>query len=193
VLDPIPQLHGNAAHFDACFGVGVRHAGGWGSSPSKVGSSSEMSASSTLPWMKRAFGENELGVVMHTPSISFDDGVVGMVVGGAFGIALVPEAHASLHRVIRGHAWVGDVGGEDSVGRATGFTMPLGPPDFGAILRGMKTRRGSPASCNTQNQILGLGQNSPKMVEFLLIRIFLEITSKNMVSNEILIKNIIPI
>jgi hypothetical protein len=55
--------------------------------------------------------------------------------------------------VIRVYARVGDVdngvhqaGGEDSVGRAIGVTPSLGPPDFGAILRGTKTRRGSCAS-----------------------------------------------
>ena len=46
------------------------------------------------------------------------------------------------------------------------------------------------AKYNIQNHILGLGQNSPKIVEFLLIRFFLEITSpkKIMVSNKVLIK-----
>jgi hypothetical protein len=41
----------------------------------------------------------------------------------------------------------------------------------------MSTMKYSDLNCNTQNHILGLGQNYPKLAEFLLIRIFLEITS----------------
>jgi hypothetical protein len=99
-----------------------------------------MSVSSTLPWIKRMSRKKELGVVLHTPSISFEGGVVRMVVGGAFGVAPVLEAHASLRRVIRVHARVGDVDnrvhharGEDFVGRAIGIATPLGPSDFGSI------------------------------------------------------------
>jgi hypothetical protein len=91
--------------------------------------------------MKGMSGKKELGVVLRTPSISFDCAVVRMVVDGAFGVTLVPKVHASLCRVIQVHARVGDVdngvrrvGGEDSVGRATSITMPLGPPYFGMIL-----------------------------------------------------------
>jgi hypothetical protein len=61
-----------------------------------VGSSSEIGASSTLPWMKRMSGKKEPGVVLHAPSISFEGRVVEMVVSGAFGVVLDPEAHASL-------------------------------------------------------------------------------------------------
>jgi hypothetical protein len=35
--------------------------------------------------------------------------------------------------------------GVASIGRATGFTMGMGPPDIGMTLRGMKTSRGSRA------------------------------------------------
>jgi hypothetical protein len=71
--------------------------------------------------MKR-MSRKELGMVLRTPSISFEGGVVEMAVGGAFGVVPVREAHASLRRVIRVHARVGNVdnrvrwaGGEDSV------------------------------------------------------------------------------
>jgi hypothetical protein len=50
--------------------------------------------------MKRMFGKKELGVVLRTPAIPFEDRVVGMVVSGAFRVALDPEIHASLRRVI---------------------------------------------------------------------------------------------
>jgi hypothetical protein len=68
-----------------------------GSAPSTVGSSSETSASSTVPWMKRMSGKKEPDVVHRAPSISFEDRVFRMVVSGAFGVAPVQEAHASLH------------------------------------------------------------------------------------------------
>jgi hypothetical protein len=61
---------------------------------------------------------------------------------------LDPEAHASLCRVIRVHARVGDVGNgvrlvgsKASVGRAKSAATSLGPPNFGSILRGTKTCR----------------------------------------------------
>jgi hypothetical protein len=37
-----------------------------------------MGVSSTLPWMKRMSRKKELGVVLRTPSISFEGGVVGI-------------------------------------------------------------------------------------------------------------------
>ena len=40
--------------------------------------------------------KKELGVVLRTPSISFEGGVVGMVIGGAFKVMPVLEALASL-------------------------------------------------------------------------------------------------
>jgi hypothetical protein len=46
--------------------------------------------------MKRMSGKKEPGVVLHAPSISFEGRVVEMVVSGAFGVLLDPEAHASL-------------------------------------------------------------------------------------------------
>jgi hypothetical protein len=97
-------------------------------------------------------GKKDLGVMLRVPSISFEGGVVGMVVKCASAVAPNLEAHASLCRVIRAHARVGDVdkgvrrdGSVASVVRATGITMALGPPNVGVILCGMKTRRGSRA------------------------------------------------
>lgn len=80
-----------------------------GSSPSMVGSSSEMSSSSTLLLMKRMSGKKEQGVMLRTPSFSFEGGVVGRVVGGTFGVAPDPVVLASLRRVIRVHARVGNM------------------------------------------------------------------------------------
>jgi hypothetical protein len=97
-------------------------------------------------------GKKEFGVMLRAPSISFEGEVVGMVVSCASTVAPNLEAHASLRRVIRVHARVGDVdkgvrrdGGVASVGRTTGITMAMGPPNLGVILCGMKTCRGSRA------------------------------------------------
>jgi hypothetical protein len=90
--------------------------------------------------------------MLRAPSISFEGGMVGMVVSCAPAVAPILGAHASLRRVIRVHARVGEVDkgvrrnkGMASVGEATGITTALGPPDVGAILHGMKTCRNSPA------------------------------------------------
>jgi hypothetical protein len=88
--------------------------------------------------------------MLRAPSISFEGGVVEMVVSCASEVALDLEAHASLHRVIRVHARLGDVGkgvrrggGVASVGRAAGVTTSLGSPDVGAILCGTKIHQSS--------------------------------------------------
>jgi hypothetical protein len=84
------------------------------------------------------FGKKELGVVLRTSSISFEGRVVEMVVSGACGVTLDPEAHASHHQVIRVHTRVGDmdsgvhrVESRTSVGRATSVATFLGLTDFG--------------------------------------------------------------
>jgi hypothetical protein len=59
--------------------------------------------------MKRTFEKKELGVVVCTPSISFEGGAVGMTTCGASRVVLGPEAFASLYRVIHVHTWVGEV------------------------------------------------------------------------------------
>jgi hypothetical protein len=86
VLDPILRLCGDDVCYDTCSSVSMRQTGG--SSPSTVGSSSKIGASSSFPWMKRMFGKKELGVVLRAPSISFEGRMVGMVVSGAFGLTL---------------------------------------------------------------------------------------------------------
>jgi hypothetical protein len=98
----------------------------------------------------------------------FEDGVVGMVVSSAFGVAPDPEVHASLRRVIWVHVRVGDVdnrvlrvGGEASVGWAIGITASLGPPDFGMILCGTKTRRGSHALGPADGILAGAIRGNP--------------------------------
>jgi hypothetical protein len=97
--------------------------------------------------MKKMSEKKELGVVLRIPSISFEGEVVGMVVSGAFGVAPDPEAHASLCRVIRVHARVGDMDSRvrrvesgASVGQAIGAATSLGSTNLGMILRGAKTR-----------------------------------------------------
>jgi hypothetical protein len=50
--------------------------------------------------MKRMSEKKELGVMLCAPSISFEGGVVEMVVSCASEVALDLKAHASIHRVI---------------------------------------------------------------------------------------------
>jgi hypothetical protein len=74
---------------------------------------------------------------------------------------------ASLHGVIRVHVRVGDVDkgvcrdrGAASVGRATGNTTTLGPPDVGAILCRVETCRGSRALEFIGAVIAGAGRSN---------------------------------
>jgi hypothetical protein len=111
--------------------------------PSTVGSSSEMGASSTIPWIKRTSGKKELGAVSRALAVSHVSGAAGTIVGLVPATTPVPGLPASFRRVIRVHTWVGDVDrgvhrdrGAALVGRATCVVMALGPPDAGTILRG---------------------------------------------------------
>lgn len=54
-----------------------------GSSPSIVGSSSEMGDVSTLPWMKWTPEKKGVGAAVHPFPFSLEGIVAGMIVGGA--------------------------------------------------------------------------------------------------------------
>jgi hypothetical protein len=88
-----------------------------------VGSSSEMGAISTLPWMKRTSGKKGVGAVVCPLPISLKSGVVRTIIDGAPGVLY--GAFVSLHRVIRVHTLVREVdngarrAGEVLVDRAT--------------------------------------------------------------------------
>jgi hypothetical protein len=106
-----------------------------GSSPSTMGSSSEMGVSSTLPWIKRTSEKKELGATSCAPSVSHEGRAARTIV------SLIPSAtpvpgllasfrqliwvHTRLHDV---HKWVYRDRGAALVGQPTGVAMALGPP-----------------------------------------------------------------
>ena len=93
-----------------------------------VGSSSEMGAISTLPWMKRTSGKKGVGAVVCPLPISLKSGVVRTIIDGAPGVLY--GAFISLHRVIRVHTLVGEVdNGVLQVGESL--------VDWPSILRGL--------------------------------------------------------
>lgn len=113
-----------------------------------MGSSSETSVSSILPWINKTSRKKELGAVLHGPAISLENRAVGTIVGRVPAAMLVSRLFASFCQLIRVHARVGDVDkgvhrdrGAALVGQATGATMVLGPHDAGAILRGAEACR----------------------------------------------------
>jgi hypothetical protein len=76
IATPVPAL--------ACVALG-------GSSPSTMGSSSKMSVSSSLSWMRRMSRKKEPGVVLRTPFISFKGGALGWSLVVPLGLRWTPR------------------------------------------------------------------------------------------------------